>query len=159
VSERRAAYEDEAPLRWDVLPPEQIESRPRLFWSNYPDAIRKMGMIDVQLPFVGTRRIPIFWIYLRNTLIVCVLGVIGTLVSCSLAAYSLAKIPWRGRGTLFAITLATMMVPFPVLMVPLYSLFKSFGWIGTLLPLWVPAFFGSGFNIFLLRQFFLTIPR
>lgn len=59
---------------------------------------------------------------------------------------------------LFWLTVATMMIPFPVLMVPLYSVFRALGWIGTLLPLWVPAFFGSAFNIFLLRQFFLTIP-
>ncbi len=159
ITQRRPAPVDDVPLNWDVLPPDKIEAHPRLFWSNYPDAIRKMGMIEVWVPLFGMRTIPIFWIYLRNTLIVSALGVVGTLASCSLAAYSLAKIPWRGRGVLFAITLATMMVPFPVLMVPLYSLFKSFGWIGTLLPLWVPAFFGSGFNIFLLRQFFLTIPR
>ena len=75
----------------------------------------------------------IFWLYLRNTLMVCVLGVIGTVASSSLVGYSLAKIPWRGRGVLFALTLATMMVPFAVLMVPLYTLFARFGWIGTLL--------------------------
>jgi len=73
-------------------------------------------------------------------------------------AYGLSRIQWKGRRTLFNITLATMMVPFPVLMVPLYGVFRSLGWIGTLLPLWVPSFFGGAFNIFLLRQFFLTIP-
>jgi multiple sugar transport system permease protein len=159
IKERIATEAIDAPADWDVVPAEHIEARPRLFIENYPTAIRRMGLVNVWIPLVGERTIPIFWLYLRNTLIVCTLGVIGTLISCSLVAYSLAKIPWRGRGVLFGITLATMMVPFPVLMVPLYGLFKEFGWIGTLLPLWVPAFFGGGFNIFLLRQFFLTIPR
>lgn len=151
--------DDDSPALWDVVPPEKIQSRAHLFWSNYPEAIERMGRIAVWIPFAGTHQIPIFWIYLRNTLIVSILGVIGTVLSCSLAAYSLSKIPWRGRGALMAFTVATMMVPFPVLMVPLYGLFKWLGWIGTLLPLWVPAFFGGGFSIFLLRQFFLTIPR
>ncbi len=159
VTERLANEAMDAPARWDVVDPKEIETRTRLFWEEYPIAIRKMGWARVWMPFLGERIIPMFWVFLRNTLIVAVLGVIGTLVSCSLAAYSLARIPWRGRRVLFVLTLATMMVPVPVLMVPLYGLFKSFGWIGTLLPLWVPTFFGTGFNIFLLRQFFLTIPR
>ena len=99
-----------------------------------------------------------FLTYLSNTLLVALLSVIGTLTSSSLVAYGLSRIQWKGRATLFTITLATMMVPFPVLMVPLYGVFRSLGWIGTLLPLWVPTFFGGAFNIFLLRQFFLTIP-
>ena len=93
-----------------------------------------------------------------NTITVAVLGVVGTVVSSSLAAYGLARIPWKGRGVVFAVTLATMMVPFPVVMIPLYAVFRELGWIGTLMPLWVPAWFGSAFNIFLLRQFFLGIP-
>ncbi|MBM4041350.1 MAG: carbohydrate ABC transporter permease [Planctomycetes bacterium] len=99
-----------------------------------------------------------FLIYLRNTLIVAVLGVIGTVLSSSLAAYGFARIAWRGRDALFLVALSTMMVPFAVTMVPLYGVFRTLGWIGTLKPLWVPAFFGSAFNIFLLRQFFRTIP-
>lgn len=84
---------------------------------------------------------------------------IGTVFSNALIAYGFARLRWRGRDAFFALSLATMMVPFPVLMVPLYGLFTRLGWIGTLLPLWVPAFFGSAFNIFLLRQFFRTIPE
>lgn len=99
-----------------------------------------------------------FLTYLSNTLIVALLSVIGTLISSSLVAYGLSRIQWKGRSLLFNVTLATLMVPFPVLMVPLYGVFRSLGWIGTLLPLWVPAFFGGAFNIFLLRQFFMTIP-
>lgn len=159
IKQRLQSQQIDAPAEWDVVPPESIEARPRLFWENYTTAIQKMGSADVWIPFVGDRTIPIFFLYLRNSLIVCILGVIGTVLSSSLAAYSLARIPWRGRTSLFAITLATMMVPFPVLMVPMYAIFKTLGWVGTLLPLWVPPALGTGFNIFLLRQFFLTIPR
>jgi multiple sugar transport system permease protein len=159
IKERKTQVDMNAPGAWDVVPPETITGRPKLFWGNFPAAINKMGRVRVWIPLLGGREMSIFWLYLRNTLIVCILGVIGTVSSSSLVAYSLARIPWRGRGVLFGITLATMMVPFAVLMVPLYALFAKFGWVGTLLPLWVPAFFGSGFNIFLLRQFFLTIPK
>jgi multiple sugar transport system permease protein len=99
-----------------------------------------------------------FLVYGKNTLFVTCLAVIGSVISNSLVAYSFARIPWRGRELLFGITLATMMVPGPVLMVPMYALFKEFGWIGTFRPLWVPSFFGSAFNIFLLRQFLRSIP-
>src|SRR2546423_1018420 len=79
---------------------------------------------------------------------------------CMLAAvaYGFARIRWPGRDIAFALTIATMMIPFPVLMVPVYVLFKHLGWIGSPKPLWVPAFFGSAFNIFLLRQFFMSLP-
>jgi multiple sugar transport system permease protein len=100
-----------------------------------------------------------FFLYFKNTCIVAILSVMGTLISCSLAAYGFSRIRWRGRDTLFFITLSTMMIPFPVLMIPLYSVFRTLGWIGTLRPLWVPSFFGVAFNIFLLRQFFITIPH
>ncbi len=100
-----------------------------------------------------------FLTYLSNTLLVALLGVTGTVLSSALVAYGLSRVTWKGRESLFNITLATMMVPFPVLMIPLYSVFRSLGWIGTLMPLWVPAFFGGAFNIFLLRQFFMTIPN
>ena len=159
IEQRRDKAEIDERSDWDIVPPDRINSEARLFWENYPNAIERMGQTEVWIPFVGERTISIAWLYLRNTLIVCILGVIGTVSSSAFVGYSLARIPWRGRGSLFALTLATMMIPFPVLMVPMYTLFKMFGWIGTLLPLWVPAFFGSGFNIFLLRQFFLTIPR
>jgi multiple sugar transport system permease protein len=99
-----------------------------------------------------------FPLYLRNTLIVAGLGVIGMTLSSAVVAYGLSRIQWRGRGLVFFLVLATMMIPFPVLMVPLYIIFRDLGWTGSLKPLWVPAWFGSAFNIFLLRQFFSTIP-
>lgn len=144
--------------RWDCLPEERIEERIEPQWFNYrvvldPQFARERNY----LPFD-------FFRYLGNTLTICILGVLGTVISCSLVAYGLARIPWKGRNVLFVLTLATMMIPFPVTMVPLYALYRKIGltlnwpWIGTFKPLWVPYWFGSAFNIFLLRQFFKTIP-
>ncbi len=98
-------------------------------------------------------------LYLRNTLWIALLGVVGTTVSSAVVAYGFARVRWRGRGVAFMVMLATMMIPFPVVMVPLFTMFREIGWIGTFAPLWVPAWFGNAFSIFLLRQFFLTIPR
>ncbi len=137
--------------RWDIVPPNMIESRIRFRWENYPKALAAMSS------GAGDRHVS-FWRFLGNTLVVCVLGVIGTVLSNAIVGYGFARLRWRGRDAFFAITLATMMVPFPVLMVPLYGVFRHLGWIGTLLPLWVPAWFGSAFNIFLFRQFFRRIP-
>ncbi|HBZ96414.1 MAG TPA: sugar ABC transporter ATP-binding protein, partial [Phycisphaerales bacterium] len=100
-----------------------------------------------------------FPLYFRNTLVIALLSVAGVVVSSVLVAYGFARVPWRGRGACFLVLLATMMIPFPVVMVPLFVIFRSLGWIGTFMPLWVPAWFGSAFSIFLLRQFYLTIPR
>ncbi|HET7539084.1 MAG TPA: carbohydrate ABC transporter permease [Polyangiaceae bacterium] len=154
--------------------PSAIQRKIAPVLGNYPEAVRALTASEKDkarplgellgkssLPWTrkGDRTKTItFLTYLSNTLLVALLSVVGTLISSSLVAYGLSRIPWRGQKALFNLTLATMMVPFPVLMVPLYGVFRSLGWIGTLLPLWVPAFFGSAFNIFLLRQFFLTIP-
>lgn len=100
-----------------------------------------------------------YLLYARNTLVITVLSLAGVLVSSTIAAYGFARIPFRGRNALFAICLATMMIPFPVIMVPSYILFKHLGWVGTFLPLWVPAWFAGAFNVFLLRQFFMGIPK
>ena len=100
-----------------------------------------------------------YLLYARNTLVIVVLSLVGTVLSSAIAAYGFARLEFPGRRVLFAICLATMMIPFPVLMVPTYMIFKYLGWIGTFRPLWVPAWFGSAFNIFLLRQFFLGIPK
>lgn len=101
-----------------------------------------------------------FFLYARNTLIVAILGTVGTVLSSSLVAYGFSRIEWKGRDVVFLVLLATMMVPFPVTMVPLYGIFRELHWVGTFRPLWFPAWLGaSAFNVFLLRQFFLTIPR
>lgn len=100
-----------------------------------------------------------FLLYARNTLIIVALSLVGMVFSSAIAAYGFARISFPGRGLMFAVCLATMMLPFPVIMVPAYMIFKYLGWIGTFKPLWVPAWFGSAFNIFLLRQFFRSIPK
>lgn len=129
------------PTQATSMPPEWIPE-PFLF-KNYVEA---------------TTEIP-FWRYLLNTIQVCGLNVFGTVLSCSLVAWAFTNYRFPGRNFLFAATLGTMMIPFPVLMVPQYVIFRELGWIGSFLPLWVPAFFASAYNIFLLRQFFMGIPR
>ena len=101
----------------------------------------------------------------RNTLIIATMSVLGTTISSAIVAYGFSRIRFKGRGVLFAVMLSTMMIPFPVTMVSLFSLFRWLGdhtqiqFLGTLRPLWIGAWFGNAFNIFLLRQFFITIPE
>ena len=123
-----------------VYPPILMPIPPN--WINYPTAVT---YID-------------FFLYLRNTLIIAFAATFGELLSCSLVAYSLARIPWRGRNFLFVLTVATLMLPYQVTLIPLFLVFKNLGWVGGFLPLIVPHFFGSALYIFLLRQFFMTIP-
>jgi len=96
---------------------------------------------------------------LRNTILLVVLNVLGQLFAGSLAAYAFARLNFYGRNFLFGLLLATMMLPAQVTMIPNFVLWKTLGWYDTLRPLWVPAWFGSAFFIFLLRQFFMTIPK
>ncbi|WHZ56044.1 carbohydrate ABC transporter permease [Metabacillus hrfriensis] len=112
-------------------------------WENYIDALQAG-------PFLR---------YTFNTLFITFFVVIGNVLSNSFIAYGFARIHFKGRNVLFAIVLATMMIPGFVTLVPQYVLYAKLGWLNTYLPLIVPAFFGSAFNIFLLRQFFLTIPN
>ncbi len=102
-----------------------------------------------------------FFMYLKNSLIVVVLVVMGTVFSATTAAYAFAKLRWKGRDKWFIVMLATMMLPIQVILIPTYIMYAKIGWLGTRLPLIVPAFFGGGsaFYIFLLRQFFKGIPR
>ncbi|MFQ3587034.1 MAG: carbohydrate ABC transporter permease [Fimbriimonadaceae bacterium] len=118
-------------------------------WHNYPDALTYGAEQLGYIPFL---------VYFRNTVVLCVLVVAGAVLSNALAGYAFGRLKWKGRDVFFALTLATMMVPFPVLMVPIFALFRELGWIGTFRPLWVPAWFGAAFNIFLLRQFFKALP-
>jgi len=167
VSERSASSKSlQRNPRRGIVAPSSIETEVLPRWENYPKAFAALGgksMEEIE-GFVGSAAAPSrdaqvsFFTFFANTLIVCVLGVIGTVLSNALVAYGFARLAWRGREAFFAVTLATLMIPYPVLMVPLFSIFQALGWIGTLLPLWVPAFFGSAFNIFLMRQFFRTLP-
>jgi len=97
--------------------------------------------------------------YTWNTTQVAVLSTVGTVVSCVPVAYALARMQWRGRQAAFVVVLATLMLPFQVTIVPLYIVFVRLGWIGHLTPLILPSFFGDAFSIFLLRQFFMSIPE
>lgn len=96
--------------------------------------------------------------FLMNTLIITSMTVIGTVLASALVAFSFSRLHWPGRDVLFGVLLATMMIPGAVTLMPQFLIFRSLGWIDTLRPLFVPAFFGSAFNIFMLRQFFLSIP-
>ncbi|MFA6377574.1 MAG: carbohydrate ABC transporter permease [Acholeplasmataceae bacterium] len=102
-----------------------------------------------------------FFLYLKNSLIVVVAVMAGTLISATTAAYAFAKLNWRGRDKWFVVMLASMMIPIQVILIPTYIMYAQIGWLGTRLPLIVPAFFGGGsaFYIFLLRQFFKGIPK
>ena len=132
-----------------MLSPPQIIPNPVMV-SNYKEVIQSKTMD--------------FPLYARNTLIIAVLAVTGTTLSSAVVAYGFAKIKFKGRGFLFVLMLSTMMIPFPVMMVPLVMVFRFIDthtplqMMGTFKPLWVPAWFGNAFSIFLLRQFFMTIP-
>lgn len=114
----------------------------KIIWGNYPQALTTMP----------------FHLYLINTLKVTILTVVGAALSSSIVAFAFARMRAPGRDTLFIVMLATIMLPAEVTMIPRFIIFRSLGWYDTLLPLIVPAFFGSAFFIFLFRQFFLTIP-
>jgi ABC-type glycerol-3-phosphate transport system permease component len=125
-----------------VIPPQWI---PETFhWENYAKVFE---------------RIP-FLLYVKNSVFISVIVIIGTVLSSSIVAYSFACLNWPGKNILFIIVLATMMLPAQVIMIPVFVFFKEIGWLNTFKPLTLPAFLGGGaFNIFLLRQFFLSIPR
>ncbi|EMF0037061.1 carbohydrate ABC transporter permease [Enterococcus hirae] len=139
------------PLLWMVFtslkPMEEIVRYPPTFfpekivWQNYLDTITASP----------------FWRYARNTLLITVLVVFGNVLSNSFIAYGFAKLDFPGKKLMFALVLSTMMIPGFVTMIPQYVLFSKIGWVGTYLPLIVPSFFGNAFNIFLMRQFYLSI--
>jgi multiple sugar transport system permease protein len=125
-----------------TFPPELIPDP--VVWSNYAEVL------------FGKAR---FLLLLRNTLVVSVLAAGGLTLTSSLVAFGFARLPFPGRGLWFTVLLATLMLPDAVTLVPRFLLFRGLGWIDTWLPLVVPAFAGGPYGIFLLRQFFLTIPR
>lgn len=132
-----------------VKPPEEVYAFPpiwipsRFIWSNFRTIFTLMP----------TGR------FLLNSLLISSLRMVGSVLSCSIVAFSFARLRFRGNGMLFFILLITMMLPHQVTMVPLYMIYSELGWVGTYLPLILPAYFGSPYFIFLLRQFFATIPR
>jgi multiple sugar transport system permease protein len=155
--------QEEATTGQLALFPEDASKIGRYAYENYyrgrPTFMDQEGVERVGYEGVLTSENVHFVLYLRNTLVVAVLSVAGMMLSSAICAYGFAKVQWRGRGVLFTLMLATMMIPFPATMIPTYFIFKHLGWIGTLRPLWVPACFGGAFNVFLLRQFFMQIPN
>jgi multiple sugar transport system permease protein len=120
-------------------------------WQNFPDAMSRGNR-----PTVGAS----FWVYFRNSLVIAFFSILGTLLSNAPVAYAFARIKFPGRDLLFILVLATMMLPFQVTMIPIYLFFNNFlGWGDTFLPLIIPTFFANAYDVFLLRQFFRTIPE
>jgi multiple sugar transport system permease protein len=97
--------------------------------------------------------------YLKNTLVIVFFNIVGSTMSSAAVAYGFSRLRWKGRDQVFVIVLITMILPFQVVMVPLFLVFQRIGWIGTFLPLTATCFFGNPFYIFLVRQFFLTLPE
>lgn len=121
------------PPKWIPIPP---------VWSNYKKAVEYFP----------------FFRYFMNSVIITAGSVLGAILSCPLVAYSFSKIKWPGRDFFFYLMLSTMMLPFAVTMIPTFIIFKKLHLVNTLWPLIIPSFFGSPMYIFLIRQFFNTIP-
>jgi multiple sugar transport system permease protein len=96
---------------------------------------------------------------LFNTIVIALIGTIGTIISCTLVAYGFARFRFPGRNLLFMLVIATIFLPGAVTIIPTYTIFARLGWVGTWLPLLVPVFFANAYDVFLLRQYLLTIPR
>ena len=141
-----------APVYWmissSLKPPYEIFANPPVWWptpakwSNYPEAL-------TYLPFGR---------FAVNTLIIAIGSIVGHVLSCSIVAYGFARLRAPGKEFFFVLLLSTLMLPYPVTMVPLFIIFSKLGWINSFLPLIVPTFFGNAFYIFLLRQSFKQIP-
>jgi multiple sugar transport system permease protein len=112
-------------------------------WSNYADVWN-----EINYPRL-----------LFNTVALAIIGTLGTIVSCTLVAYGFARFRFPGRSLMFTLLIATIFLPYVVTIIPTYTLFLKLGWVGTWLPLLVPAFFANAYDVFLLRQYLLTIPR
>lgn len=121
------------------FPPEFFPQE--LIWSNYPKVFELIPLTT----------------FFKNSIIITALALLGELFSASLVAFTFARLRFPGRTFLFGLVLATMMIPYPVTMVPTFVLFKNLSMINTFFPLILPSWFGPAFSIFLIRQFFLTI--
>lgn len=141
------------PLLWLIstsLKPDEELFTPSLTWIPRRIAWENYALALSAFPF---------WLYLRNTLIICLFVVVGTVLSSLVPAYGFAILRWRGRDFWFLVMLATLMLPPQVTLLPVFLIFRALGWVDTFLPLIVPAFFGNAFTIFLLRQFLRTLPK
>ncbi|WP_274652721.1 carbohydrate ABC transporter permease [Paenibacillus humicola] len=123
-----------------VYPPTWIPTR--IIWHNFVDAMKSRP----------------FGHYFSNTALFSVFGTLGEVLVSSFVAFGFSRYRGKGRNVMFMILLSTLMIPYPVIMIPQFVLFKTLGWTDSYLPLLVPSFFGSAYIIFLLRQFFMTLP-
>ncbi len=136
-------YPDNPTETFELVIAEQKEIREVVMhWSNFPEAL-------TSVPFDR---------YLMNTLIVTFVGMFGMLISSSFVAYGFSRFKAKGLNILFIVLLSTIMLPSQVTLIPIYVFYQKLGWIDTLLPLIVPAFFANAYDVFLLRQFFMTVP-
>ena len=141
------------PFFWTVASslksPQEINTFPPIWFPEVPQWRNYIRVME-KVPFL-------MWV--KNSIILVLLGTSGALISSAVVAYSFARFQYRGRDLVFMITLGTMMLPAQVTLIPQYVLFHKLGWVPGMRPLWVPAWFGGGaFNIFLLRQFIMTLP-
>ena len=125
----------ETPIRW-------IPDNPR--WYNYPQVFEKL---------------PLFSRFFVNTFYVTLMGASGCVLSSLLVGFGLSRINWPGRNAVFGMLIATLMLPGVVTIIPLYIIFRYAQLVGTFYPLWIPAWFGYAFYIFLMRQYMMTLPR
>ena len=147
--------------RVEAIEPAALKGRQQVYEPAEITPIRKIGLRTANysdalesLPVEANKGLT----SLKNTLLIVVLALAGTVLSSALVAYAFSRMRFPGRDFLFSLMLATMMLPGAVTKLPQFMIFRQLGWIDTLNPLWVPAFFGSAFNIFMLRQFFKQIP-
>jgi multiple sugar transport system permease protein len=122
------------------LPPEWIPDP--VVWNNYPEAL-------TYIPFFH---------YMGNTFYIAGFNVIALTASSSFVAYGFARIAWPGRNLVFSVLVSTLMIPYAVTLIPTFLIFRQVGWVGTYHPLTIPALFADAFSVFLLRQFYMTIP-
>jgi multiple sugar transport system permease protein len=138
-------------LSMSLQSPQQLSQYPPTWWpapfrwDNFPNALSYP-----QRPF---------HLFFRNSLWYTFIATLGTLLSSSFVAFGFSRVDWPGRDIFFVLVLATMMLPSQVTMIPQYIIFKELGWLNSFKPLVIPAWLAGAFDIFLLRQFFLTIPR
>lgn len=140
------------PFIWMILcsfkTERELFTTPVVFWpeklrfENYKDAV-------TQIPFLR---------FSINTIYICILSILGVLLSGSMVAFSVSKLKWRGSGIVFTLVIASMMIPYQVTMIPIYMAWNRLGLVDTYVPLILPCFFAPSLYVFLLRQFFLTIP-
>lgn len=112
-------------------------------WANYPEALAARP----------------FGLWTRNSLIIAVMSVFGHCLSATLVGFAFARLRWRGRDVLFLVMLSALMLPQEVTLIPQFLIFRNIGWVNTLYPLFVPTFFGGAFNIFIMRQFMVMLPK